>query len=105
MEYFNETVEVITKALNSSLHQRGERGEFVINIQRVRGAFNIWTYKMELLWVAGPGKTVSTYTLQDNFPVPSGKEQEVRDILLVKFVQQLFEKQADIWNLISTSQH
>lgn len=105
MECFNETVEVITKALNSSLHKRGERGEFIINIQRVKGVFNIWTYKMELLWVAGPGKAVSIQTLQDNFPVPSGKEQEVKDILLIRFVQQLFEKQADIWNLISTNQH
>lgn len=105
MECFNETVEVITKALNNSLREKNKKGEFVINIQRTKGQFNIWIYKMELLWIVCPGVYVSVHTLQNSFPVPNGKEREVRDTLLVIFVQQLFENQADIWNLINTSQH
>lgn len=105
MENFNETIGVITNALNHILHEKGKKGEFVINSQRIKVKFNIWEYKMELLWIAGPGVSIPVYALQDNFPVPSGKEQVVRDQLLIVFVQRLFEHQSDIWNLIDTSQH
>lgn len=105
MECFNHTVDTITHAFQYSLRKRGMKGDFVINVQKTKYKFNIWTFRFELILIVSPGISKSVYTLQQNQAVPNGKEDEIKDSILVCFLQELFEKQEDIWNLINTSQH
>lgn len=104
MECFNQTIDTIVKALNSSLHKRGYRGEFLINVQRTKEKFNIWTFRFELVWIKRPAVCKTIYTFLLSSTLPSGQEEKVKEQLLIEFLCQLFDKQEDIWNLISTSQ-
>ena len=102
MEYFDYAVDVLVTALNHILKTKGYDGILVFNSQKIRGKFNIWAFTFTLSWIKNPEEIVPVKTLQTNYAGTNKGQELHRKFMLIRFVEELFAEQDEIWNLIST---
>lgn len=102
MECFNIFMKTISEALTDCLRERGGKGTLSLHFAKRNDKFNIWDFRFTLLWVR-PSVTKSVFTYQESITCSYDKHDEAKMRMVKNLLKELFSKQDEIWNLISTS--